>query len=183
MNTRTPPHEEAQKILPQEEARKILRHLKLSRPPIAVGKVARHLGAHIRYSPFDGEISGMVYILAGVPIIGVNSLHRRNRQRFTIAHECGHLVMHRHLLSHEVHVDKQFSVLRRTSSSGSNRIEDQANQFAGELTMPKRMLEAAIKRNAEDYMIDIDDSIIIKKLAQEFRMSENVMKIRVGNLF
>ncbi len=185
MNTRTPPQEEARKIVPQEEARKILHHLKLSQPPIAVEKVARHLGAHIRYSPFDGEISGIGYILAGVPIIGVNSLHRRNRQRFTIAHECGHLVMHRHLLSHEVHVDRQFSVLRRdtTSSSGKNRIENQANQFAAELTMPEKMLEAAIKRIAVDYMIDIDDSIIIKKLAQEFRMSENVMKIRIGNLF
>ncbi len=49
--------------------------------------------------------------------------------------------------------------------------------------MPEKMLEAAIKRNAEDYMIDIDDSKIIKELAQEFRMSENLMKIRIGNLF
>jgi Zn-dependent peptidase ImmA (M78 family) len=185
MNTRMPPQEEARKILPQEEARKILRQLKLSRPPILVEKVARHLGANIKYTPFDGEISGIVYILAGVPIIVVNSLHRRNRQRFTIAHECGHLVMHRHLLNREVHVDRQFSVLRRDtrSSSKSARIEDQANQFAVELTMPEPMLEGVIRRIAEDYMIDIDDSIVIKKLAREFRMSENVMKIRLGNLF
>ena len=30
----------------------------------------------------------------GTVMIGVNSLHHLHRQRFTIAHECGHLVLH-----------------------------------------------------------------------------------------
>jgi Zn-dependent peptidase ImmA (M78 family) len=37
----------------------------------------------------------MIYISDGMPIIGINSLHHPNRQRFSIGHEIGHLVLHR----------------------------------------------------------------------------------------
>src|SRR5216684_8249525 len=119
---------------PQQEAKKILERLKITQPPVPVDKVARHLGAQIRFSPFSGDISGMIYIKDNVPIIGVNSLQHPNRQRFTIAHECGHLVLHRDLITTEVHVDKEFAsvVLNRDSRSalGTNDIEIQANGFA-----------------------------------------------------
>jgi Zn-dependent peptidase ImmA (M78 family) len=59
--------------------------------PVPVDKIAKCLGAEVRFSPLDDELSGMIYINEGTPIIGVNSLHHPNRQRFTIAHEIGHL--------------------------------------------------------------------------------------------
>lgn len=103
----------AQKVkTPQQEAIDILEELKINQQPVPVEKVARHLGAQIRFSPLDNEISGMIFIKDGVPIIGVNSLHHPNRQRFTIAHECGHLVLHRERLTQEVHIDKKFPVLK-----------------------------------------------------------------------
>jgi Zn-dependent peptidase ImmA (M78 family) len=165
----------------QEEARRILEHLKITQPPVPVERIARYLGAQVRFSPFDGEISGMIYIKDGVPIIGVNSLHPPNRQRFTIGHECGHLVLHRHLISQEVHVDKKFPVLRRDdkSATGTERIEIEANRFAAELTMPRVLLLRALGND----IIDIDDSDLVNRLARDFKMSGDAMKIRMTNLF
>ena len=92
----------------------------------------------MRFSPFDDELSGMVYIKEGTPIIGVNSLHHPNRQRFTIAHELGHLELHRPMITSSVHVDKNFPALMRDprTATGTERIEIDANRFAAELLMP-----------------------------------------------
>lgn len=59
--------------------------------------------AAVRYSPFEGELAGMLVRGDGQIVIGVNSLHPLNRQRFTIAHECGHLLLHKG----EFHVDRR----------------------------------------------------------------------------
>jgi Zn-dependent peptidase ImmA (M78 family) len=166
---------------PQEEAKMLLEQLNITQPPVPVEKIARHLGAKIRFSPFDGDISGMIYIKDGIPIIGVNSLHPPNRQRFTLAHECGHLVLHRDLITQEVHIDKKFAVLRRDdkSATGKEKIEIDANRFAAELTMPHAFLLRALGND----VIDIDDSDLVNRLAQEFKVSADAMKIRMTNLF
>lgn len=85
--------------------------------PVPVERIARALGAQLRYSPLDNEISGMIFIRDGAPIIGVNSLHHPHRQRFTIAHEIGHLELHRDELAASVHVDKSFPILHRDEKS------------------------------------------------------------------
>jgi len=166
---------------PQGEAKKLVAELKIIHPPVPVERVARHLGARIRFSPFDGEISGMIYIKDEVPIIGVNSLHPPNRQRFTIAHECGHLVLHRDLITREIHVDKKFPILRRDgkSATGTELIEIEANQFAAELTMPHAFLLRALGND----VVDIDDTELVNRLAKEFKVSADAMQIRMTNLF
>jgi Zn-dependent peptidase ImmA (M78 family) len=166
---------------PQEEAKALLEQLNITQPPVPVERIARHLGATIRFSPFDGDISGMIYIKDGIPIIGVNSLHPPNRQRFTLAHECGHLVLDRGLITQEVHIDKKFAVLRRddTSATGKEKIEIDANRFAAELTMPYAFLLRALGND----VIDIDDSDLVNRLARDFKVSADAMKIRMTNLF
>ena len=163
------------------EARDLLTQLRITTPPVPLDKIAKHLGALVRYSPLDGDISGMIYIKDNVPVIGINSLQHPNRQRFTLAHECGHLVLDRELLTKEVHVDKQFTVLRRDdrSATGSELIEIRANRFAAELLMPKDMLLKALGNQTPD----IDDPALIEKLAQTFRVSADAMRFRIINLF
>lgn len=84
----------------------------------------------------------MIYISDGTPIIGINSLHHPNRQRFSIGHEIRHLALHRNLTSGKVHVDKEFLVqlptLNRDAASalGTDLIEIEANRFSAELLMP-----------------------------------------------
>ena len=127
--------------------------LKITQPPVPVERIARYLGAHVQFSPFDGEISGMIYIKDGIAIIGVNALHPPNRQRFTIGHECGHLVLHRHLITQEVHVDKKFAVLRRddTSATGTERVEIEANRFRGRINDAAHALAPCVRQRRDRY--------------------------------
>lgn len=163
---------------PQTRARQVLEKLAIKTAPVPVDKIAKALGAVVRFSPLDEELSGMVFIKDGVPVIGVNSLHHPNRQRFTIAHEIGHLVMHRELISESVHVDKQFRVLMRDSNSatGSEAIEIQANQFAAELLIPSTMLDLTKMTAA-----DIDDDAPLDALAKKFRVSKQMLEYRIRN--
>jgi Zn-dependent peptidase ImmA (M78 family) len=166
---------------PFVRAEQILARLGIQAAPTPVEKIAKALGAHVRFSPFDEELSGMIYIKDGVPIIGINSLHHPNRQRYTIAHELGHLELHRKLITSEVHVDKNFPVLMRDpkSASGTELLEIQANQFAAELLMPRKLIEQALDKKE----FDIDDDGPIDDLAKKFRVSKQALEYRIRNRF
>ena len=161
-------------------ARSVLDEFEIVRPPVGIDKIAKKMNTRLMYSPLDDELSGMVYIKDGIPVIGVNALHHPNRQRFTIAHEVGHLVMHRDLIEKEVHVDKTFLMLRRdtVSTSGTEAIEIEANSFAAEILMPEIMISNALKNNA----YDIDDKLLISRLAKQFKVSTQAIQFRLGNL-
>jgi Zn-dependent peptidase ImmA (M78 family) len=164
---------------PQASAQDVLVRLGIKKIPVPVEKIAKALGAVVRFSPLDEELSGMIYIKEGVPVIGVNSLHHPNRQRFTIAHEIGHLIMHKAMISEEVHVDKQFRVLMRNSDSatGLEEIEVQANQFAAELLIPSSMFDPATITAS-----DIDDEGPLDALAKKFRVSKQMLEYRIRSL-
>jgi Zn-dependent peptidase ImmA (M78 family) len=164
---------------PYLRAQEVLAHLGIHTAPTPVEKVAKALGAQVRFSPFDEELSGMIHVKDGVPVIGVNSLHHPNRQRFTIAHELGHLELHRQMITSNVHVDKNFPALMRdpTSATGTERVEIEANQFAAELLMPRKLIEQALAGK----QFDIDDDGPIDELAKKFRVSKQAVEYRIGN--
>ena len=162
-------------------ARALLQDNQVTAPPVPVERLARGLSVQLRFSPLDQELSGMVYVKDGTPIIGVNAIHHPNRQRFTIAHECGHLVLHRDRVTKEVHVDKAFPMLMRdsVSAAGVDEMEIEANLFAAELLMPEFLLTEALG-NAP---FDIDDDATVNALARRFRVSLSAMQFRLGYLF
>lgn len=165
---------------PAAAARELLLANNVRAFPVPVEKIARSLKAELRFQPMDDELSGMIYIKDGVPIIGVNALHHPNRQRFTIAHECGHLVLHRDAITSAIHVDKQFPMLWRdaVSATATNIIEIQANQFAAELLMPKDLVESALA----EIKFDIDDDAPLEKLARKIKVSKQALEYRIRNL-
>ena len=123
----------------------------------------------------------MVYVKDGTPIIGVNALHHPNRQRFTLAHEVGHLVLHRTEITRQIHVDKGFPMLMRNaiSATGVEEMEVEANFFAAELLMP----EAFLAHSLQGQSFDIDDEGTVSALAKEYKVSTAAMRFRLGNLF
>lgn len=163
-----------------KHVRKILEEQDKISAPVPVERIAKSLKAELRFSPLDDELSGMIYIKNGTPIIGINALHHPNRQRFTIAHECGHLVLHRAEITKEIHVDKGFPMLMRNvvSSTGVNEIEVEANLFAAELLMPEAFLAHSLKGTS----FDIDDDGAVSSLAKEYKVSTSAMRFRLGNL-
>lgn len=163
-----------------EAARKFLRENNVNKPPVPIKRMTERLGARIVSSTLDDELSGMIYEKNDIPIIGVNFQHHPNRQRFTIAHECGHFILHRDMIKREIHVDKKSRMLRSPlSAEGVSEVEIEANLFAAATLMPEDFLRKALKNEPAD----IDDEETVKSLARKFRVSPAAMSFRLGNLF
>ena len=151
------------------------------KPPIPVEVVARSLGATVRYAPFKGELAGMLIrddAERGI-VIGVNSLHHPNRQRFTIAHECGHLRLHE---GQRAYVDRSpLRINRRdeVSSQATDAEEIEANRFAAELLMPYRMIMDDLLGSD----LDIEDEMGLRELADRYGVSLQAMTLRIRSVF
>ncbi len=147
-------------------------------PPVPVTLIAQNLGAEIRYSPFDGNLAGMLVRREGSPsVIGVNSSHHINRQRFTIAHECGHLCLHK---GKDVYIDRGFPVVvnRRDelSTQAIDPDEIEANRFAAELLIPYNM----ILNDTDGFDIEEDEDL--NKLGDRYQVSIQALTYRINNL-
>ena len=161
------------------KANQLLLECGVSNPPVPLDRLAECLGATIQYEPFEGDdLSGMVFKHKGNIIIGINSNHSYNRQRFTIAHELGHVVLHK--LDH-VHVDKQFPVKMRDDIScrAIDPGEIEANAFAAALLMPEAMLKNDLADLGE---IDCESDWAIQRLAKQYQVSTSAMSFRLVNL-
>lgn len=161
----------------RELVKKLLDAHGVTTPPIPVESIVQKEGAELRYLPYDGDLSGMIFRDEDRIIIGVNSLHHPNRQRFTIAHECGHMLLHK---TQEVFVDRAFEIKRRddVSAQAIDPEEIDANQFAAELLMPQVMLEEDLANQP----IDMEDEEAMKKLAKKYKVSLPAMTFRISNL-
>ena len=169
-----------EKLKPRDLAIDLLRKFNVLTAPVPVDRIAKAMGVQLKFSPLDDELSGMIFIKDGTPIIGVNSQHHPNRQRFTIAHELGHLVMHKNILENEVHVDKQFRVLMRdgVSATGTDAFEIEANRFAAELLLPSFLLDELLVIKE----FDIDDEGPLEALAKKFKVSKQMLEYRIRAL-
>lgn len=160
----------------KEAANRLLIEQGITQPPVPVEEIAEAVGVRVRYSPFEGELAGMLVRGDGQAIIGVNSLHHPNRQRFTIAHELGHLLLHKG----EVHIDRSFRINKRdgVSSLGGDPEEIEANRFAAELLIPFEMLAGDLL--VRD--IDVENEGEIKILAKKYQVSLQAMTLRITNI-
>lgn len=164
--------------LARRKARELLRQAHVRSVPVPVERVATLLGAKIYYEPFDGQISGLMRRRGkGHTIIGINSSHPASRQRFSIAHELGHVVLHR---DEQFHVDEKPPIRFRNqeSSLATNSDEIEANQFASELLMPKNL----VMREIDKLPDDMDPEDAIRLLADRFQVSEQAMTLRLNRL-
>lgn len=159
------------------KAIEILKQYDVVKAPVPVERLAKKLGASVRFSPFDDSLSGMIAIKGGTVIIGINALHHPNRQRFSIAHEIGHLVLHREALIDRVHVDKSFALHRdELSATGEDRLEIDANAFASELLIPREWLRREISAD-----VDFEDDRALTALAKQFKVSKIALQNRLLN--
>src|SRR5205807_8592593 len=128
--------------------------------------------------PFKGGISGMLFRDARRKVIGVNSFHAPTRQRFTIAHELGHLLLHE---TRSMIVDTHVYRRDEVSSMGTQKEEREANAFAAELLMPADFVERACDEIA-GALPTITVNQLVGNLASRFQVSQQAMEIRLGNL-
>ncbi|MEX0832945.1 MAG: ImmA/IrrE family metallo-endopeptidase [Actinomycetota bacterium] len=178
-------HEESDDLTDiEKKAWRILEDSGVKRPPVPVEVVARELGAELVFEPFEGGgISGMLFRDRDNSrnVIGVNSAHPQTRQRFTVAHELGHLLLgdgrKRTVLDRELRVDFRDQV----SSTASSAEEIKANSFAAALLMPRTWVEEEFWRLAESGPDRRGDELVLE-LAIKFKVSPQAMDIRLANL-
>lgn len=158
-------------------AKAVLERWKILPLPMPIKEVAIAEGCILKSSLLEDSLSGMAFIKDGQKHIIYNASHHSNRQRFTIAHELGHHVMHAKMLKLAVHVDK--GVLRRDniSSGGIDEQEIAANAFAACILMP----ESLVRRECPD-SIDLEDENAVRKFAQKFGVSSIAFTNRILNL-
>ncbi len=148
--------------------------------PVPVERIAIMLGMRVERGELGTEVSGLLIIENNTPIIGVNTNHVNERQRFTIAHEIGHFVLQHHTHS-DIFVDEDnfLAVYRRDNPrSRDNKRERDANTFAGALLMPKEILHEELDSRSLGLFGDSDWN----SLAQRFEVSTQALLIRLTKL-
>ena len=110
---------------------KLLIDQNIKKLPIQMGFLCKTLGITIKlYVPID-ENDGMSFIVDNTPIILVSRETPLPRQRFTAAHELGHILLG--------HVGK-YKLVNREPNPNDSPIEQTANVFASRLLAPACVL-------------------------------------------
>lgn len=162
---------------PYSVAEDLLGRYGISTPPVDVDKLAMLLGASVVRTRAEGTESGFVMRDGSRAVIGVNSRTSRRRQRFTVAHEIGHLLMHEGNLI----VDSSIRANYRNdvSSMATDDQEMEANKFAASLLMPMVWVREAVARLSVGATSRED---LINRLSREFDVSTEAMGYRLINL-
>lgn len=141
--------------------------------PVKLGIMAKELGVVVKRSPtIPRSVSGQIKRLeTGIYEIKINKFESLVRQRFTLAHEISHFLLHRSEIDRLGEIAD--NVLYR--SGASETIEYEANRLAAQIIMP----EKAISERQQAIGNNIDENIV-DQLAKEFGVSKAVMEIRIA---
>lgn len=155
-------------------ARRLITELGIDKAPVEVKDVAARYEVDVRVEAFPDNISGALHRGPERSVIAVNKAHAETRQRFTIAHELGHYFLHRDAPAF-YDVQHQVGSHFRAKVTGAtwDPKEIEANKFAAELLMPRKLVLARVRASAE---------VDAAKLAAEFKVSPEAMMYRLAEL-
>lgn len=160
----------------EKQAEDLVREAGIKTIPVPVEAVAKHLGIEVDEADLGEECSGMLVRHGDSAVIGVHADHHEHRQRFTIAHEIAHYILH----SEEAYIDEHLHIDLRSNNPGSatKQEEDEANQFAGALLMPADQVRKAFAEQRVDPSRDDE----IPEMAKCFKVSAQAMMKRLQHL-
>lgn len=135
-------------------------------------QIAKELGGKIKVAETSDIATEQDYSLIIIDdnyfTITVAKNTSPKRDRFTIAHEIGHFLMH-------YKTDKIRKKFLRYESPVITKEEVEANQFAAILLMPRQQF-------IEQYAQIEKDETTINKLAANFEVSKSAVEFRIGSL-
>lgn len=154
----------------RDKTEKVREAYGIEEPPVNVFDIAKNEGIEIIYFEPDKktkDISG--FLIKDKKRVYLNANESAPRQNFTLAHELAH-----HFLNHE---PNEYGVYKRDSlySKIKPEKEQEADSFAAELLMPKKLVRSAQK----EYRLSDRDSALLAKL---FGVSPSAMKYRLQGL-
>lgn len=139
--------------------------------PVQLGAIAKDLGVSVKLSTLRPGISGHIRRESGAYVIRINRHEVRERQRYTLAHELAHFLLHRDEIDRSGGIED--NVLYR--SGASEKMEYEANRLAADLVMPM----AAVKRELK-LLEPLTSEEVIDRLAEVFRVSRAAMEVRLS---
>lgn len=140
--------------------------------PVRVAAIARALGIEVKSATLKPKISGQIQRSATSQSgyrIRVNRHESPARQRFTIAHEIGHFLLHRAYIGDGL----EDNILYRSTLSDAREAE--ANRMAAELLMPRKSIIRSLQLHGGRAT-----NVVAQLMAEEFEVSEAAMKVRLG---
>lgn len=149
-----------------EEANKIIESFQET-APVNVHELANKLGLEVYTSSVvPKNVSGAIIENKETNRYRIitNAKHPFVRQRFTIAHEIAHFLLHKNLIGDGIQED----ALYRSGLSEQREVE--ANAFAANILMPWHLIEEALDEGAES----------TEQLADKLNVSKSAMSIRIG---
>lgn len=134
----------------------------VSELPVDILGICKLLGVKVKYKHFDDGNDGIAQIVRGRAVILIEPDRPRERKRFTIAHELGHILLG--------HVGK-YELVSREPSPNDSPIEHEANVFASRLLAPACVLWGLDLHTPEEIMRVCDISYTAASIRAE-RMKE-----------
>ncbi|TXJ31270.1 ImmA/IrrE family metallo-endopeptidase [Brachyspira aalborgi] len=137
--------------------------------PVRITAITEEYGIDVYNSSMSRNISGAIIKECDKYVIYVNDKHPKNRQRFTIAHEIAHYILHKEKIGDNLTDNAMYR------SKLSNVFERQANILASEILMPVNFVMQFIEENKS-----------VSEMASLFKVSEGAMRIRLrqgGDIF
>ena len=149
----------------------LLRQLGITSPAhLDLEVIAWHCGLEIQYKPLRG-CDARIVGCGDRGLLTIDSRQIEERQRFSIAHELGHWLLHRGQLmmcrSEEI----------ESPSNSSKGFERDADTFAAALLMPRYLFAPAVERVARK-----EPWTQVGLLAEEFKTSALATALRLVNL-
>lgn len=163
----------------ESRAELLLTETNLLTAPVRVDLLARRLGLAVEPIELRDDISGVLVVNGEHGTIGYNRQHHSVRQRFSIAHELGHYILHRDKM--QLFIDKGYTAVAfrdQRSSSGELKQEREANAFAAAVLMPQNLIKEQVQRQELDWA----DGNVLNDLASLFEVSVQAMSFRLANL-
>ncbi len=143
----------------------------LAEHPVKLGAIAKRLGVKVLLSTLPRGTSGQIGQENGDFVIRINRHEAKHRQRFTLAHELAHFLLHRELV--EAANGWSENVLLRAPNQPV-RIEYQANRLASDLVIPSAQLAEATAEYSGPMTPEV-----IEDLARRFGVSTAAMEIKL----
>lgn len=148
----------------------------------------------VRYDNLSQGLLGTIDLRNNIITLSEDIISDTNRIHFTLAHEIGHLVLHRKFLRKEFSSVDDYIDISILSDKNIKRMEYQANVFASYLLLPERKFYYEVALLFKEYSITkgrlyLDHqlcnrrnvSLILQRLSRKFQVSQQAIAIRLKN--
>jgi len=144
----------------------------LDEVPVKIATMARSLGIEVKSATLRPRVSGQLQrsdVSKSGFRIRVNRHETPTRQRFTIAHEIAHYLLHRDYIGEGI----EDSILYRSTLSDAREAE--ANRLGAQLLMPEKSVRIVLRSLGGRPTPEI-----ARVMAERYNVSEAAMSIRLG---